>query len=65
MIKKIYGLIPQKAKLDSIVESVTTNAKQRKIAKLVVRIVQIGAVVYLLKEGLIDSDEAVKVINGE
>ena len=38
--KKIFGAIP---KLDPIVESITTNAKQKKIAKLVIRAIQIGA----------------------
>lgn len=59
------GFIPQKIKLDSIVDSVTTNAKQKKYAKLIVRVIQIGAVVYLLKNGLIDDEQAVKVIIGE
>jgi hypothetical protein len=65
MLKKIMGFIPQKIKLDSIVDSVTTNAKQKKYAKLIVRVIQIGAVVYLLKNGLIDDEQAVKVIIGE
>lgn len=59
------GFVPQKIKLDSIVDSVTTNAKQKKYAKLIVRVIQIGAVVYLLKNGLIDDEQAVKVIIGE
>ena len=59
------GFIPQKIKLDSIVDSVTTNAKQKKYAKLIVRVIQIAAVVYLLKNGLIDDEQAVKVIIGE
>jgi len=65
MLKKIMGFVPQKIKLDSIVDSVTTNAKQKKYAKLIVRVIQIGAVVYLLKNGLIDDEQAVKVITGE
>ena len=65
MLKKIMGFIPQKIKLDSIVDSVTTNAKKKKYAKLIVRVIQIGAVVYLLKNGLIDEEQAVKVIIGE
>ena len=65
MLKKIMGFIPQKIKLDSIVDSVTTNAKQKKYAKLIVRVIQIAAVVYLLKNGLIDDEQAVKVIIGE
>ena len=65
MIKKLYGLIPKKVKLDSIVESVTTNAKQKKIAKLFVRIIQIGVATYLLKEGLIEQDDAITIIQGE
>ena len=60
--KKIFGAIP---KLDPIVESITTNAKQKKIAKLVIRAIQIGAGVYLLTKGLIDDDQAIKIINGE
>jgi len=64
-IKKIMGFVPQKIKLDSIVDSVTTNAKQKKYAKLIVRVIQIGAVVYLLKNGLIDDEQAVEVIIGE
>ena len=60
MIKKIFDLVP---KLDPMVSKVTTNAKHRKIAKLVVRVIQILAVVYLLKKGLIDSDQAVEIIN--
>ena len=59
MIKKIINIIP---KLDPMVSKVTTNAKHRKIAKLVVRVIQILAVVYLLKKGLIDSEQAVEII---
>ena len=59
MIKKILNLVP---KLDPIVAKVTTNAKERKIAKLVVRVVQIGAVVFLLYKGLIDSEQAIEII---
>jgi len=59
MIKKILNIIP---KLDPMVSKVTTNAKHRKIAKLAVRVIQIGAVVYLLKKGLIDSEQAVEII---
>lgn len=62
MFKKIMGLIPQKIKLDSIVDSVTTNAKQKKYAKLVVRVVQICAVVYLLSKGLINDEQAINII---
>ena len=61
-IKKIFGAIP---KLDPIVESITTNAKQKKIAKLVIRAVQIGAVVYLLTKGLINDEQAIEIIKGE
>tara|TARA_Y100001938_G_C8084830_1_gene431313 strand:+ start:2506 stop:2691 length:186 start_codon:yes stop_codon:yes gene_type:complete len=59
MIKKIFDFIPR---LDPIVSKVTTNAKQKKIAKLIVRVVQIGAVVYLLSKGLIDDEQAIEVI---
>lgn len=64
-IKNIFGLIPKQIKLDNIVDSVTTNAKQRKFAKLFVRIIQIVAVVYLLSKGLIDDEQAIDVIKGE
>ena len=59
MIKRILKLVP---KLDPMVAKVTTNAKERKIAKLVVRVVQIGAVVFLLYKGLIDSEQAIEII---
>ena len=61
-LKKIFGAIP---KLDPIVESITTNAKQKKIAKLVIRAIQIGAGVYLLSKGLINDEQAIEIINGE
>ena len=61
IIKKILNIIP---KLDPIVAKVTTNAKEKKIAKLIVRIIQIGAVVYLLAKGLIDDEQAIEVIKG-
>lgn len=61
IIKKILNIIP---KLDPIVEKVTTNAKEKKIAKLIVRVIQIGAVVYLLAKGLIDDEQAIEVIKG-
>lgn len=56
------GLVPKNIKLDSIVDSVTTNAKQKKYAKLIVRVVQIGAVVYLLSKGLINDEQAINII---
>jgi len=59
MIKKILNLVP---KLDPMISKVTTNAKERKIAKLIVRVVQIVAVVYLVKKGLIDSEQAIEII---
>ncbi len=62
IIKKIFDFIP---KLDPIVAKVTTDAKQKKIAKLIVRVVQIGAVVYLLVKGLIDDEQAIEVIKGK
>jgi len=61
-IKNIYGAIPKGAKLDNIVNSVTTNAKQRKFAKLAVRIIQIVAACYLVSKGLIDDEQAIKII---
>jgi len=61
IIKKILNIIP---KLDPIVAKVTTNAKEKKIAKLIVRVIQIGAVVYLLAKGLIDDEQAIEVIKG-
>jgi|TARA_R110001592_G_scaffold144715_3_gene368040 hypothetical protein len=61
IIKKILNIIP---KLDPIVDKVTTNAKEKKIAKLIVRVIQIGAVVYLLAKGLIDDEQAIEVIKG-
>ena len=64
MINKIKGLLP-KLKLDSIVDSVATNAKQKKFAKIAVRIVQICVVGYLLSKGLIDNEQAIEVIKGE
>lgn len=61
ILKRIFDLIP---KLDPMVEKVTTSAKAKKIAKLVVRVVQIGAVVYLLNKGLIEDEQAVDIIKG-
>ena len=61
IIKKILNIIP---KLDPIVAKVTTNAKEKKIAKLIVRVIQIGAVVYLLSKNLIDDEQAIEVIKG-
>ena len=58
-LKKIIKIIP---KLDPIVETITTNAKQKKIAKLIIRAIQIVAVVYLLSKGLIDDEQAVEII---
>lgn len=60
-LKKIFAIIP---KLDPIVETITTNAKQKKIAKLIIRAVQIGAVVYLLSKGLIEDEQAIEIIKG-
>jgi hypothetical protein len=62
-MKNLFAkLIPKSLKLDSIVDSVTTNAKERKIAKLIVRVVQIASVVYLLSKGLIDDEQAIGII---
>ena len=58
-LKKILKIIP---KLDPIVETITTNAKQKKIAKLIIRAIQIIAVVYLLSKGLIDDEQAIEII---
>ncbi len=58
-LKKIIKIIP---KLDPIVETITTNAKQKKIAKLIIRAIQIIAVVYLLSKGLIDDEQAIEII---
>ena len=58
-LKKIIKIIP---KLDPIVETITTSAKQKKIAKLIIRAIQIGAVVYLLSKGLIDDEQAIEII---
>lgn len=58
----IKNLIPKSLKLDSIVDSVTTNAKERKIAKLIVRVVQIIAVCYLLTKGLISEENAIGIL---
>jgi len=58
-LKKIIKIIP---KLDPIVETITTSAKQKKIAKLIIRAIQICAVVYLLSKGLIDDEQAIEII---
>ena len=60
-LKKVIGIIP---KLDPIVETITKTAKQKKIAKLIFRVIQIGAVVYLLAKGLIDDEQAIEIIKG-
>ena len=64
-IKQLFGMVPKGLKLDTIVDSVTTNAKQRKFAKIAVRIIQIGVSVYLLQKGLIDDENAINIIKGE
>jgi len=64
-IKQLFGMVPKGLKLDTIVDSVTTNAKQRKFAKIAVRIIQIGVSVYLLQKGLIDDESAINIIKGE
>jgi len=62
ILKKLFDTIP---KLDPIVGKITKTATQKKFAKLVVRIIQIGVVVYLLTKGLIDDEQAIEVIKGK
>ena len=57
--KNIWTKAP---KLDPIVDSVTKSAKQKRVVKGIVRIVQILAILYLVKEGFIDGDEAFTAI---
>lgn len=61
ILKKVFDLVP---KLDPMVDKLTTNVKEKKIIKLIVRVLQIGAAVYLLSKGLIDDEQAVDIIQG-
>lgn len=61
ILKKVFDLVP---KLDPMVDKLTTNVKEKKIIKLIVRALQIGAAVYLLSKGLIDDEQAVDIIQG-
>ena len=57
--KNIWTKTP---KLDPIVDSITNSAKQKRVVKGIVRIVQILAILYLVKEGFIDGEEAFNAI---
>ena len=61
ILKKVFDLVP---KLDPMVDKLTTNVKEKKIIKLIVRVLQIGAAVYLLSKGVIDDEQAVDIIQG-
>ena len=58
-LKKVLGFIP---KADKIVEGVVTNAKHKKIAVGIIRVVQIGVAGFLAYKGIISGDEVMQVL---
>jgi hypothetical protein len=60
-VKKLLGFVP---KADKIVEGVVTNAKHKKIMVGAIRVIQIGAALYLVSKGFISGDEAINIIEG-
>lgn len=58
----IFKKIP---KLDPIVNAVAETSRARTIIKSSIRILQIITATYLLYKGLIDSEDAIDIINGK